>query len=320
MFLSLDPRSGAVRLVSSATLCCSTEMQNDFRNWSDVRVFLSVVREGSTLAASRKLGLAQPTVARRIEALEQALQLQLFERDTRGFKPTANGKQLFELAEGVEAAMVRFSDKAGDLSVGKPIRITAYSGNFSPRMIDIVNEFSSKNPNVAFEFLPSVKALDLMAGEADIALRLARSEPDQNLICRKISDARWALFAGQEYAEKSGLPASRTDLAGHRFVTFQRGDVPNVFHEWLLENVSPEQIVATFSELDLMHAAIRSGQGLGISNVKLVEGDETLIQCFGEIEELSVPQLMLVSPDSYRRPEVKAFIKFFAPRYAAIFK
>ena len=295
-------------------------MQSEFRNWSDLRVFLTVVREGSTLAASRKLGVAQPTVARRIEALEHGLGVTLFERDTRGFKPTEQCQQLVGLAEEVESAVVGFASKAHELNTGKPIRITAYSGNFSPRMIGIVNEFSTKNSSVAFEFLPSVRALDLMAGEADIALRLARSEPDPNLICRKISNARWALFGGKDYADRFGLPTSRTDLGGHKFVTFQRGDVPNVFHKWLLENVSPEQIIATFSELDLMHAAIRSGQGLGISNVKLVEDDETLIRCFDEIEELSVPQLMLISPDAYRRPEVKAFVKFFAPRYAAIFK
>ncbi|UWR05714.1 helix-turn-helix domain-containing protein [Ruegeria conchae] len=41
-------------------------MKNGFRNWSDIRVFLSVFREGSTLAASRKLQVSQPTVARRI--------------------------------------------------------------------------------------------------------------------------------------------------------------------------------------------------------------------------------------------------------------
>lgn len=295
-------------------------MQNGCRNWSDVRVFLAVVREGSTLAASRKLGTAQPTVARRIDALEHATGLSLFERDTRGFKPTENGRKLVNAAEVVERAALEFAHQAGELATGRPIRITAFSGNFSPRMIDIVNNFSADNPKVSFEFLPSAKAMDLLAGEADIALRLARTAPDKNLICRKISDARYSLFSGKSYAKQFGLPASPADLDGHKFVTFQHGDVPTALHEWLLNNVSPKQIVATFSELDLMLAAIRSGQGLGISNVKLVEDDETLLRCFDEIEELSVPQLLLISPDAYRRPEVKAFTKFFAPLYAAIFK
>ncbi|MFC6636899.1 LysR family transcriptional regulator [Sulfitobacter sediminilitoris] len=205
---------GTIFLVSVATLCCSTKMKSAFRNWSDIRVFLAVVREGSTLAASQKLGVAQPTVARRIEALEHALGLHLFVRDTRGFKPTENGRRLVEHAEAVERTILEFSDQAAELATGKPIRITAFSGNFSPRMLDIVDQFSAYNPNAAFEFLPTVKSLDLMAGEADIALRLARTEPDPNLICRKISDARWSLFGGASYAQKFGLPSSIEELGG----------------------------------------------------------------------------------------------------------
>jgi DNA-binding transcriptional LysR family regulator len=295
-------------------------MKNWFRNWSDVRVFLMVVREGSTLAASHKLGIAQPTVARRIEALENEVGLTLFERDTRGFKPTEEARRLYPLAEAIENAVFDFATESTVMKAVRPIRITAYSANFSPRMTEILNDFSATKPNVKFELLPSTKVLDLLGGEADIALRLTRSEPDKDLICRKISTARWSLFGGRSYANKYGLPDSPHNLKGHRFVTYEPDDVPTAFHSWLVRHVSPDQIVMSFNEIDLMHAAIRSGRGLGISNLKLVETDETLIRCFDEIEELSVPQLMLIAPEAYRRPEVKAFTKFFAPRNAAIFK
>ena len=56
-----------IDLVSAPALCCSTKMKGVFQNLSDVRVFLAVLRAGSTLAASKTLGMAQPTVARRIE-------------------------------------------------------------------------------------------------------------------------------------------------------------------------------------------------------------------------------------------------------------
>ncbi|MFC3616753.1 LysR family transcriptional regulator [Lutimaribacter marinistellae] len=295
-------------------------MQSEFRNWSDIRVFLAVVREGSTLAASRKLQVAQPTVARRIDILENEIGLTLFERDTRGFKPTREALRLLPIAESIETSILEFAYCAKDITACKPIRITAYLANFSTSMVGIVNEFSARNPDVAFEFIPSVRALDLTAGEADIALRLARTDPDPNLICRKISTARWSLFGSPSYADKYGLPSSPDDLFGHRFVTFQRDDVPNVFHKWLLSHVAEEQIVMSFTELELMNAAIRSGHGLGINNVKLVETDDTFIRCFDEISELSAPHLMLISPEAYRRPEVKEFTKFFAPRYAALYR
>ncbi len=294
-------------------------MKNEFRNWSDLRVFLAVIRQGSTLAASRKLGVAQPTVARRIEALEHETGLTLFDRNTRGFRPTDAARHLLPLAEAVEQAATAFAAGTRDLARQPPIRITA-PGSFSGRVMDIFGEFSARHPDVSFEFLPSIKVLDLAAGEADVAFRVTREEPDETLICRTISTAGWAMFGGRAYADRFGLPKSRGDLQGHRFVTFQHPDVPDDQHQWLLRHVSPDQIVRTFSEIDLMQAAIRAGQGLGLVNLRLAQDDDGLLHCFDDIEELNRANLMLIAPAAYRRPEVRAFTRFFAPRYAATFK
>ncbi|WP_138473245.1 LysR family transcriptional regulator [Poseidonocella sp. HB161398] len=298
-------------------------MQSRFRNWSDVRNFLAVVREGSTLAASRKLGIAQPTVARRIGALEHETGLALFEHDTRGFRPTAAARALVPLAEAIEAAAEAFAARTMDLAQARPIRITAFVSNFSPRVTDILSEFSLSHPGVQVEFLPGVKPLDLLAGEADIALRISRETPDPSLICRKISSARFTLFGAPSYARGRGLPASAADLAGHVFVSFQSGDLPSLYQDWLLRHVAPEQIIMSFSEFGLMEAAVRMGQGLGILNLRMAEADEAagrLLRCFEPPEDLTSEHLLLVSPEAYRRPEVRAFAKFFAPRYAALFR
>ncbi len=295
-------------------------MKNGFRNWSDVRIFLSVVREGSTLAASRKLNIAQPTVARRVEALEHELGLTLFERDSRGFRPTKGAKSLLTLAEAMEIAACNLSEKAIELSRPRPIRITAFSANFSARAADIFSEFSAIHPDVRFEFLPGVKVLDLAAGEADIALRIVREEPDQDLISRRISTARFTVYGAQIYADQYGLPSTPDDMQGHSFVTFENDEVPATLHNWLTRHVSPDQIVQSFSEIGLMHAAIRAGRGLGVMNVRMAGDDEKLIPCFDPPEELSAQHLMLVAPEAYRRPEVKEFTKFFAPRYAKLYK
>ncbi len=301
-------------------MCYSTKMKNEFRSWSEIRVFLAVVRAGSTLAASRQLGMAQPTVARRIEALEHELGVTLFERGTRGFRPTETARAILQNAEEIEAAATCLAQTVETLRSTRPIRITAYSGNFSPRVATIFSEFSLLRPDVSFEFLPSVEVLDLSAGEADVALRVTRSPPHPDLICRKISTARYALFGSRSYAEKHGLPSSVEDLFNHTFVSFLREGVPSAYHDWLIRYAEPDQIRQTYSEIDLMHAAIRSGHGLGIMNVKLAESDDTLIQCFAPLEEMNSEHLMLIAPEAYRRPEVKAFAKFFAPRYAAVFR
>ncbi|WP_340138166.1 LysR family transcriptional regulator, partial [Stenotrophomonas maltophilia] len=54
-------------------------------DWSDLRVFLSIAREGTLGAAGRKIGQTQPTMGRRLRALEAALGQTLFQRTADGF-------------------------------------------------------------------------------------------------------------------------------------------------------------------------------------------------------------------------------------------
>ena len=90
--------------------------------------------------------MSQPTVARRIEVLEHETGLTLFQRDNRGFQPTEAGLALRPLAENMEASALELTEKARDLSRPRPIRITAYPANFSPRMMQILSEYSALHP------------------------------------------------------------------------------------------------------------------------------------------------------------------------------
>ena len=53
-------------------------------DWDELRTFLEVARDLSLSGAARRLGLAQPTVGRHIDRLEEALGATLFTRSPRG--------------------------------------------------------------------------------------------------------------------------------------------------------------------------------------------------------------------------------------------
>ncbi|MCT8158643.1 LysR family transcriptional regulator [Pseudoruegeria sp. SHC-113] len=298
-------------------------MKSVFRNWSDIPIFLSVMRLGSTLAAARALGMAQPTVARRIEALEQSLGLTLFDRDTRGSHPTAAAKALLPAAEAIEAQAQAFARLAADQNLAQPIRITGFSANLQDSTSEIFSGFSQRHPDIAFEFLPAVRVLDLAAGEADIALRICWTPPDDALICRHISDAKFTLFGSPDYAAKHGLPKRPEELKDHIVFGFHRDDIRPVTHDWLASYMPEGRLSRRFSEITVLDAAVRAGQGLGIINLRLAEKDERagrLIRCFEPPEALCAPHLVLIAPQAYRRPEVRSFLRYFIPRYAALFK
>ena len=297
-------------------------MTSEFRDWSDVRVFLAVVRAGSTLAASKILGMAQPTVARRIEALEHALGLILFERDTRGFQPTAEGRSLIDGAQALERAAMDFSEKANRLIAGRSrtIRITAFVEAFGDRMPAVLEEFIGRHPDVQYEFLSSDKPLDLAAGEADVAIRVAQQIDDPSLICRKIRTIRLSLYASKAYAIKHPLPSSDAEFGGHKFIVHRGKRADLASQIWLRARIDPDQFAMEVDDLKSAEGAVLMGAGIGILRTRIRGDNDTVVQCFELPPETSMSLWFLVNPAAWRRPEVKAFAAFFVPRYRALFQ
>ena len=77
-------------------------------DWNDLRYFLAIAREGSTLSAAKALGVSQPTVQRRLAALEERIDRKLVEHHPTGYRLTELGTALFPHAEEVERSVATF--------------------------------------------------------------------------------------------------------------------------------------------------------------------------------------------------------------------
>ncbi|MCU7821491.1 LysR family transcriptional regulator, partial [Kitasatospora sp. DSM 101779] len=72
-----------------------------------LRAFAAVFDEGQLTAAASRLGVAQPTLTKRIRLLEEQLEVRLFERSRTGMAPTAAAHQL---AARVPALLAGWAD------------------------------------------------------------------------------------------------------------------------------------------------------------------------------------------------------------------
>ena len=298
-------------------------MKSVFQNLSDVRVFLAVLRAGSTLAASKTLGMAQPTVARRVEALERTLGLDLFERNTQGFRPTPDALALVSNAEAVEAAAHELDSVASRLANTKSrtIRITAVTDAFNPRLSAILESFVDSFGNVNFDLVPNDDAVDISSGEVDVAIRWTNAEiSDPALICRKLATVGVSLIASKTYAAKFELPRSEAEMEGHQFLAWGGKLADNAMNKWLLQRISPEQIAMTCQDFKAMETAVQMGAGIGTLLTRFARSSDTLVHCFELPKDLGSSVWLLVNPTAYRRPEVKAFTAFFAPRYSTLLR
>ncbi|MFG1269013.1 LysR family transcriptional regulator [Xanthobacter sp. DSM 14520] len=189
-------------------------------DWDHLRVFLAVARQGQLLAAARRLGLNHATVARRLDALEEALGAPLFDRRPAGCVPTEAGERLLPAAERVEAEMLGivegFRDAAADVS--GTVRIGAPDGLGNYFLAAELGALTALYPDLVVELVPLPRTFSLSRREADLAIVLDRPMEGRLLVSRLI-DYTLSVYAARAYLERHGTPASVEDLAGHVVVT-----------------------------------------------------------------------------------------------------
>ena len=167
-------------------------------DWNDLKYFLAVARDGSTIAAGKSLGLSQSTVQRRVNELEKRIGRQLMARHPAGYRLTEFGEALLPYAERVEAAVgdleLRVKDTARELT--GVIRVTCPEPIvYRMTQSALIDRFHAPHPHLRIEFVTSDRYLDLSKGEADVAFR--SGDTDDELVGRKIADLIWAIYASR---------------------------------------------------------------------------------------------------------------------------
>jgi DNA-binding transcriptional LysR family regulator len=281
-------------------------------DWNDLRYFLAVAREGSTLAASRALGVNQSTVQRRLAELERNLGYAVVRRYQSGYQLTELGEALLPAARKVEDAFVALErqvrsygeDLAGTIRLTCPeplvSRITG-----SP----LLTMFQERYPGLRVEFVMSDGYLDLSKGEADVALR--SGEPaDENLVGRKIGDSIWAVYASRSYVQRHGRPHDASDLSHHAIVGFEGMLSKHRAAKWLA-TVAPDATIAASNNSVLgVLSAVKSGVGVAPLPTTIADMHDDLVQVVAPVPELARGWYLLAHPDLRHTPRISALFDF----------
>jgi DNA-binding transcriptional LysR family regulator len=143
--------------------------------WDDLHVLLTVAETGSLSAAATKLQVTQPTITRRIAALEDRIGEPLLVRSVTGATLTQLGENLLEpLRRMAECATdVERSIGRNELTPRGDVRVTAPPGVAYEFVAPFAAWLMPQLPDVRLVVSSTIAYLDLTRGEADIALRLA---------------------------------------------------------------------------------------------------------------------------------------------------
>jgi len=284
--------------------------------WSDLRIFLAVAREGSTLAASRLLNLNQTTVSRRIEALEHALGLALFTRTTRGFALTPQGQSLMAQIQAVEIAALDVETEATRLTrdLSGSIRVTMAEA-MSNLVVPIMLAYRALHPEVRFENLSAEHRISLEKGEADIAFRATNGTlTGDTLIAHRLPSVKWGVYCSEAYVSANSKPSSMQDLSDHAIVAYSGMVATLHFSIWFMSFVRGEQVATTCNSVPNLSGALRAGMGVGLLPVIVGMTTPGLVLCFSPPVETDSAWWIVASPEAYQQPRVRSFMSFAGER------
>jgi DNA-binding transcriptional LysR family regulator len=262
----------------------------DAPGWNDLQLLLVVLRAGSLTRAASETGVSQPTISRRMKALEGSFGAPLFYRGPSGIAPTPLAHrivdQLAPVSEAV-AAIARIAEQEAERP--KTLRLTSTT---TISMVLSENLRTLCSAGVCLDILPTRQRVDFTRMESDIAIRLRRPPETGPLTIRKLGVLAFAVYGSRRLLSSSrestglrclGLSSNRPPPQKDWFDSFaeSRGGI----------------IVARLGEVHLRLAAVK--QGFGVSLLPCVLGDREidLMRLTPPIRELAEDMYLLVHND-----------------------
>ena len=179
-----------------------------------LKIFYEASNEKSFTKAAKKLYISQSAVSIQIKKLEHTLGLQLIERNSKNFKLTFAGKELFRMSRDIFEKISRMENemrkilqyKKGKISIGATHNIG------EPVLPGIMIEFRKNNPEIEFDlYIKNKESLvkHLKEGTVDIALMEEYFIEDKEIKVIETEEYPFVVVSGTEvrdYRELIDIP------------------------------------------------------------------------------------------------------------------
>ena len=327
--MSAEPRTSVVRNSSSWTKSACNPAQRakylaseahravrdcTMIDWDDVRYFLAVARGGSVRAAAERLGVNHSTVLRRIAQLEEHLGAQMFEKLPSGYRLTAAGEEVLELANQMEASSIRLETSVfgRDQSVRGLLRVTLAPPLATHLLMPDFADFARSYPDIEMEILSSGELANLTNREADVAIRVVY---DRKTLPLNLHGLKGPDLFGGVYMSRDRLAAWRAGARDPiRWIVISMHGIP----EWASEG-EVRTAGVPFRVTDAAAEIVAVRQGLGITTLPCFVGDADplLVRVPGTDLHLYGTLWVLTQGETRKTKRVRLFTEFVSRRLAA---
>jgi LysR family transcriptional regulator for bpeEF and oprC len=224
---------------------------------SDLKVFAKAIDSGSLATVAQVMRLSKTAVTRQIQRLEATLGHQLLHRGGGRFALTEEGREFLARIRGPLRAL---DEAVGELtetqsSLQGRLRITAPYTFGRVFIAPALASFMALHPAVTILLELSGRKVDMLADEADIAIRIGAPGSEQ-LAARRLGAESVMLCAAPAYMAKHGPVTTVAELSAHALLDFR-----------------PETITGRFEIFD----ADGQKQRIELANIVLRSNPEVLV-------------------------------------------
>jgi DNA-binding transcriptional LysR family regulator len=242
-----------------------------------METFVRIVEAGSLSAAAAQMNATQPTISRRLQALEQSLGVRLLQRSTHVMRLTVDGERCFERAKELLASWASFeADLRGAQEEPEgTLRVAAPHAFGQEQFVKPLAEFLHRYPRVTVEWLLKDDVRDFIAAGIDCALQ-AGEPADPGVVAIKLSEVPRIVVAAPSLVDGARVPEDAASLAALPWLalrTYYRNEV-RLTHEVTGETMRfPIRPRMSTDNLFALRSAARAGLGIGIGSAWMLWDD-----------------------------------------------
>ncbi|MFZ5673088.1 MAG: LysR family transcriptional regulator [Pseudomonadota bacterium] len=280
-------------------------------DWDDLKIAHAVARHGSLSAAARALGSTQPTISRRLNALERRLGVKLFEREAGGLAPGSLLTTLLEPLDEMDelAGTVARRIAARDTGLKGAITLTSLAWFGDDVLAPLLARFCIRHPDVTIDLINDPRRFNLSRREADIAVRVGNFDQG-DLIEHKVADVSYGLYASDAYIGRHGQPDFARKGADQHVVSLNPSPIKVVPIEWLKAMLPRAATVLRTNGVQSHVAAVEAGEAMAALPRVIGDRRPVLIRFATPIPEPSQPVKIGVHADLRDTPRIRRLIDF----------
>ncbi|HRG63769.1 MAG TPA: LysR family transcriptional regulator [Burkholderiales bacterium] len=185
----------------------------------DLLIFVCLVEIGSFTATAKKYNTSQPTISRRIQALEDSLGVKLINRNSRNVEITPAGQKIYQKLAAFQSIIENTIEEVkNDAKQHKTrLRLALPPTLAFHHITNRIDEFLEQNPNVSLELFFQKTSVDMVGQNLDLAINV-NVPASQVAKIKLIKKVKLHLYASKKYVDKYGAPNSLEELTQHTVI------------------------------------------------------------------------------------------------------